>query len=498
MSSYKPELRVKPPRCDEPRGPGSAHDRGGCPKCYAWDHYMQTRRRDMLRAGTYVSNRYEAPIMPAHRCDEHGRNTRGCKKCNAWARYQTALRRRAMANGTFQPSVDHTVATAHVRSLLDPKTGGWYVHEIVAVSGMSIKTVQDIAAGARTGRVFADTWNALRVLKPKGVPRARTSNMVDATEVRRIYQGLAAQGWTFEHMAGLMGRSSKNAATRCATDTSPWVTREKVAEARELRRKLGEYDIAVLAEPMPGMHPKCATLAARKGWVPLAAWTTANIGNPSAAPYTFEDQHPDDLGYPGMENIAYVDPLLRNRVLKAAQKLDEVADPADRAATHIDPIGRVTRLEVHALTAVATDAGMSSSEIGLLLGYPQSQRDTGERQVCRFQAVVRAAREWIQSDPHGDHVPDWFVTARGSTGRRDMRKLLPALLAVQVAPYGPGWTVAELAARCRVSEDDMREFLVWASTADGDRIWKRQASRAGKRRTGSAGTCVIRRTARAA
>jgi hypothetical protein len=478
VTSYKPELRVQPPRCTEARNRNSEHDRDDCPACRAWDHYMQTKRRDEIRSGVYVSNRYEAPVMRASRCKDHSRNTPGCKGCNAWARYQAALRRQAIAAGTFQASVPAAVARDHVKSLLDPETGGWYVHEIVAVSGMSIKTVQDIAAGARTGRVYADTWNALKVLQPKGTPRARTSDMVDGTEVRRTFQGLAAQGFTFEYLAGLMGKTSKNAANRCASDPSRWVTPESVEIARDLRRKLAGFDIAVLPEPMPGMHTKCATLAARKGWLPLSAWTDKTIANPAARPYIFAAPD-DELG----EGIAFIDGMLRHRVAAVAEKISEVdaTRPTDQRRAYIDPIGRVTRLEAHAVVWLGTELGMTHAEIAKLLGYPsRSDQETkrGMRQVLRMHTNAQAARDWIDSDPRGHEAPAWL---KASATCKEIRLFLPALFAVQPGPFGPGWSLAELSARCRTSEETMREFVAVA-TRKADRMWSTQEAKAARGR----------------
>lgn len=496
---FDPSLRVKPPRCTDPH-PKTAQGRRQCPTCTTWDRYIKAQRRDDLKAGRRRIG--ERPIttvvVKAHRCPLHRHHrVAGCTSCQAWARYLAAERRLAKATGTLERCVDPKIVTDHLRALTDPNTGGWHLREIAEVSGISKGTVTTLAGGRRTGSVFPSTWNALRVLQPKGTGRGRRADLVDATEARRIMQGLNRQGFTMVYLGALLGRSKKS-AQRIAHGESDWIKADHLEEIRALGEKLKDQDIA-LTGPMPGMRQQAATSAERFGWVPLSAWTPANIGNPAAQPYTFAQQDPDDLGYPSTQQISYADPLIHHRVLLVAQKLDEIDNVHARAAAHIDPIGRVTRLEAYVLTATAVDAGMSSSEIALLLGYPPAQREVGERQVSRFRATLKIVRKWLDSDPQCTAPPDWFRTARLTSGRRDMAKLLPALLAVQVPPYGPGWTVAELAARCRVPEADMHEFLVWASTQEGDRLWHRQPARTGRRRTGrTAKPCVSRQTARAA
>jgi len=513
-----PDLLIEPPRCQD-KHPKSGRDpeRGQCPKCTAWDRYKAAKLRDDYRTGRRRPGDGRTPLATTvkreHQCRAPGHRSRpvaGCQDCRAWRRYEAALRRRAEAAGTLERMVDAYVVRAHLQVLMDKDTGGWHAKEIAAVTGVSYGTIVTIASGRRTDKIFPTTWAAIRVLEPKGVRRGRRTNLVDATEARRIVQGLGAQGWTLIHMSRLMGHTSKHAAARIAGGDSEWISDALLRDVRALRDKLGPYDIGQLARPMPGMNSRAATYAARRGWVPLAAWTGKTIGDPNAQPYApqpssepdeFEpDEIQPDDGVSG-HTVAFIDPMLYPRVLGIAQRVEEVKNmrPDDDRVAFIDPIGRVTRLEAHAVTAVAVDAGMSSSEIATMLGYPtgnKKQLEVGERQVARMRNTLRSVQEWFESDQPDDFT-EWFFTARRSAGRNHMRRLLPALFAVQGAPYGPGWTVEQLADRCGVSVESMEEFLAWASR-EGDRMWERPRTTAGGRSGMAVSGCADRVSAQAA
>lgn len=476
-------LRIKPPRCDDdhPKAP-RLPDRKNCPKCRAWDRYVGALRRDDYASGRRKPGERQpvtTQIVKEHRCLKHRSHPKqGCDQCRAWRRYQAAERRLALAQGTLETCVDAAIVRAHLQALLDKQTGGWHLKEITRVTGLAYSTVQVIARGQRTGAIFPDTWNAIRALKPKGEPvRHRTEVAIEATEARRIVQGLNRQGWTLMHMSQLMGHVTKHPAARVANGENDWISPKLLEEIRSLRDKLGEYDIARLPRPLPGMRPQAATYAARRGWEPLIAWAGQDIADPHAVPYGDE---PDEV-LPGLvavdqgddeaeETYAYVDPILRSRVLITAEKVDETTRRHNqRAEAFIESLGSVTRLEAHAVAWMGANAGMNATQIAAMLGYSmrsEKEVDQGQRQVNRLRTANEQARAWIDSHQEGE-TPAWFTAPR-TAGRKNINTLLPALMALQPEPYGAGWSVAELAEQCGVTVEEMRAFLAYAST-EGDR-----------------------------
>lgn len=179
----------------------------------------------------------------------------------------------------------------------------------------------------------------------------------------------------------------------------------------------------------------------------------------------------------------YVDQALYGRVRAAAESVIEADRGDEETRTFVQPLGRLTRLEMHVAAMVADDAGLSNTETGQILGYPQAtktQREAGERQAARLRKTVRAAREWIDGHAPGE-TPSWFSQSRLPAGRVDMGRVIPVLLAMQPEPYGPGWSISELAVRCAVTDEQMSEYVAWASRLAGS-WWSRHAVKKSSRR----------------
>lgn len=471
MPLYKPELRVPPPECDEdhPQIRGVRRNRYDCPKCIRWDHHIQAVRRDQVRDGLRINQpRVLSQPVPASRCKPHTRYTAGCEACRAWARYQSTVRRHLMLAGELEYSVKVSIVQAHLQTLIDKETGGWFLQEIADATGISVTTVSDIANGDRTGKVYAITWNSLKVLKPKGKAIPRISGHVPALEVRRIYQGLSAQGWTFDHMASLMGRATKTAANRYATDTTPWVTREALDLARVLRDKLGPYDIAELDVPMPGMARRCSAAALRKGWAPLRDWDGLDIADPDAVP--FRADHWDEVAAGGLlvdyETVRRAIERVEQDRVAALGKVNREPFFAPSQNPHrgelpryVPTVGKINRFEAFAVAWFAQQADVSATDTGLILGYPQQparQRENGQRQAARMRAHLRDARLWLEAEPDGTNPP-WL---RRPPRLVDVVFYLTPLLALQPAPFGYGWSVDQLAERCGID----------VTTADIERV----------------------------
>lgn len=479
MSIFTEEelARIGPeaPKC---RQSHSRAQRNQCETCKARKSWLQRIRNIALRKGARVVGVHRADLTPVRRCRTHRRHHAGCPDCRRWGRYDSAVRRKQNREGTAEPMAPVAVVQKHLAALLDKNTGGWIRSEIIARTGIGRNSLYTIMAG-RVKYVRTSTWHAIRALQPRNRPAPRRSNEVPALEVRRITQGLAAQGWTFQHMAKLLHYKYRDTASDLAHGTSRWVTTDTLETARKLRAVLGPYDINVLRTPLPGMNRTTATRCRNLGWVPLAAWAGQDITDPAAVPYgkrlRLVDPIEDDPAPAGDEELLpYIDPVLLPLVRQAAEKADAIGEvgTGKRAAAWTDPLGRVTVLERYAVTAYGTHLGMTAAEVGALLGYPvrtDQEHDAAERAVCRFREHLTAVRKWIDSDPAGE-TPDWY---RKATTSHAVDAYLPALLALLPEPVGPGWSVTEMAKRCGVPEDEMNA-LVRRAAVLGDRSWSPQ------------------------
>lgn len=427
------------------------------------------------------------PKRRARHCRKHSIYRRGCYDCGEWTRYQAALRRRDKREGKLELSAPASTVQAYLRDLTDPQVGGWRIKEIAAVTGISHDTLSRIMNGGRS-TVRAINWNAIRVLSPKGTPVPARAGRIDATETRRIMQGLAAQGWSFNFMGSVVGRDEAR-IRRLAHASSLWVEPQTLDMARILRDKLGPYDINELPRPLPGMNRYCANIAADKGWAPLHDWDGLDITDPAVEPFR-------------------ADPDLEAETVAGRALIDMAT--VRRLIVHMDftARGKTNRLEAYAAVAVGSmpgpdgKAALSATDLGDLLGYPQTtqtDRDNGQRQVTRMRAHLAKIHEWVAGEPTGE-APRWLTAPRKTAGVPNFGNYLYALIAVQPAPFGHGMSPAELADRCGpdVTEVDIVQFLEEGAELAARR-WEPMVQRPAKRakrpttragRAASSGRCA--------
>lgn len=370
-----------------------------------------------------------------------------------------------------------TTASEHLRRLTNPDHGRWTLADISRTTGVPKKTLSTALNSRSQETVSAATWQAIRDLRPKGTIRV-TADLVDVTEARRIIQALSAQGWTYGHMARLEGHKDAWNIGRLTTQRIAMCTPDVRAMTRRLRDQLGRYDIANVERPLIGMSVRAATDAANKRWAPLHAWAGQDIADPDATPWAkpgvpfyHEPVDPDDDDRD--PDLPFIDREKIRRVRLIAERCAATRSHGGwRRSLWIPPL-KLTRFELHALVGLATDLGMSLAEISDLLGYCNATPKrvaSGQRCVSRYLLALRTARAWTTTHPPG-WVPSWFTYARSNAGKPNFDDYLPALLALQPAPFGPGWSVRQLAEYCGVDTRTMHRFLVVAGRV-ADTWWQ--------------------------
>jgi hypothetical protein len=476
--------------CDMPHA--NRKERRECPVHHARELAVERRRRADIRAGRRPPRMPSSADHPAPKCPDHPSHQAGCEPCKAYSRYDAAVRRRMRREGKLIPDVDVAIVQAHLKVLTDKKTGGWTFLTIAERTGIGRNDLYGMMRG-RTKHVRGVSWLALRELKPLGVPAHVRKGSVPILESQRIVRGLVAQGWSLAYLAELRGLKSRdNTFTKVASgrrhdrnEAIQWVRFETRDMLRELAAKLGALDINRLSTPLPGMTERAAAYARSRSWVPLSAWAGQDLADPDATPFTglhlVDDEEDDELGE--TDEFAGVDQVLAVVVRRLTEKLDKVSDRTHGRrmgrwrSGYIEALTELNRLEVHAVAMYASTLGMSEAEIAVMIGYgygTDREIEAGQRQVCRILGSARRANAWIQSHPAG-WVPWWFTFQPTGT-KRELDRLLPPLLALQPAPFGPGWSVEQLAQRCGVTVQEMTDYLVRASETAGA-LWQRPIRR---------------------
>lgn len=474
------------PLCDiKHTGPDAVGPRSTCQTCRARKTWRDRLRRDQIRQGLRPRRRPEALSQPADKCPEHPRPRTDCHPCRAYIRYQRARLRQMHKEGRTSPKVPLPVVQQHLEQLLDKQTGGWTIVRISKKTGVALAVLHKIRGGGGA-KVYGVTAGAILALEPLGQPTVFHSNTEPVLETQRIVQGLMAQGWTTRHMANMLGLRyrtchvsvSKFAYGRCG----PSVNIDTRDKFRALRGRLGHYDITVMATPLPGMSALTARKARAAGWKPMSWWNGRDITDPNvttAPPSPVEDvEIVQETPAPPAPRYSFVDRVLRERATAAIQTVTlNIADDTGRSADiWIEPLAGLTRFTLHLVWWMAETSGLNDTQIGALLGYDTATTlgcDAGQRQANRIRERVLAARAWIDSDPYGK-TPDWLT--RQFSSRPDFTGPLTALMAVHEPTFGAGWSVAELAGRCQVSDDDMHTYLAFAARL-GDQPWTRPAPR---------------------
>lgn len=416
---------------------------------------------------------------PVPRCPKrHPIHHAGCEGCRDWGRYQRRLETWERAHGISRSFVPVGPTLEHLMFLTGE--GNRTIESIAAESGVSSKAIQKIMAGKRS-KLLPITEQSLAAIKPLPAHTPPFRNLVPNTEGVRLLRGLFAQGWTDRHIGDLLGGLGRGAARFIAVDQrSHYMERETLDRVRAVARDLGGYDIDELPRRLPGMDPRSARSAAEKGWHKLRAWEGLDIADPAADPATAKaDQLAaltavDDQDEAGADlMLGYVDPLFVKTVKETAERVRIGSRTADGRTgdLYLPKLDGLRQLEMHVAWWYAEEGGLNDSQIGVMFGYAPGD-EAGGRHINRVRARVLEARAWFERHPHG-WVPRWFAWKPSKIGGIAFDVVLPALIALQPAPFGPGWSIPQLADICGVPEEDMVGFLVYASRM-GDRLWKPQ------------------------
>lgn len=434
------------------------------------------------------TNQTDKPARVAH-CKQDSYYRAGCRDCRAYAAFMWRRRRWEARHGISRSFVSPDRTRDHLLLLRKAMP----VQAIAARSGIGHNRIRAILAGRPT-KIAPITEESLLAIPVPAHP-VPPRNMVPNTEVVRTLRGLQAQGWTWGHIAQLLGGMYRQSARNLADPNTIGVHRSTVERVRALAAVLGRYDIHVLHTPMPGMNWRTANRAERSGWLRLAQWAGRDITDPDAVPasatlrYAPPEPDPvDDEPHPDSD-LSFIDQGLAQRIALLAEKLREATEDAGRGSTgFVEPLGRLTRLEVYAAWRLASEADLNATQIGRLIGYTVSTeqgKEAAQQQVNRIRRDVVAALRWMETHPRG-WIPAWFAW-RHPTGRVDFGSALPALLAIQPPPFGPGWSVERLAEHCGVDEQEMLTFLAHASRV-ADRMWAPRAQATARRRSSATTT----------
>lgn len=426
---------------------------------------------------------------PVARCTIHSsRYQAGCPDCQKRSAYLNRIAAWEAAHGLKIDRISSARSREHLQYLTTE--GNRSTREIAEESGVSDRTIQKILYGHRD-LVYPITEQSLLAVQPAAEPPATPQrNLVDRTEGVRLLRGLLAQGWTWQSIADQLGGLTKGAAWAIAANPrgDTWIERGTLDRIRKAAGLLGRYDIAGLKDPLPGMSKSSATAARRRGWHPIKDWIGLDITDPDADP---DAPPPADLVtelLAGLQydrrdfdesGLSFVDPILIRKVTETAERIKTESPAEDGRAgdLYIPPL-TLRWLELHAVWWHAESAGLNGTQIGMLLGYDMGRDgtpsfDAGQRQVNRIRERMIAARAVLDGPPR-EWLPTWFNQTPKPIGKPNFAALLPALLAIQPAPLGAGMTVAQLAASASVDDQELLDFLRYASR-EGERPWNRNS-----------------------
>jgi predicted transcriptional regulator len=442
---------------------------------------------------------------PVPRCPErHNPHRAGCPGCRLRSVYIRKLGIWERANGIDRSYLTIDKARDHLQYLTT--IGYRKIADIAAESGVTDTTIRLILAGKRS-RIYPLTEKSILAVQP--APCAPTgplrSDQVPAVEGVRILRGLFAQGWSWVTVADQLGGLTPGAAWQIAREGGrTWMIRDTLTRIEAVARELGPHDIA--DGLLPGMDVRCANRAVKLGWHKLSAWRWLDMADPDADPDQTEpvayDAPIGDLvgGDPVDESehdetgLAFVDQLIVKMVTEAAERIKTASPASDgRTGDLYIPKLQLRWLELHAAWWYAENAGLNDTQVAMLLGYDMSDQksssfDAGQRQANRIRERMLDALALLDKHPR-DWIPAWFNEHPKPAGKPNFGMLLPALLAIQPAPFGRGWTIAQLAAELGATETDVHGFLVYASR-EGERPWSRRTGSAPKRVRNRPGRCT--------
>jgi hypothetical protein len=384
------------------------------------------------------------PIL-ATRCPVH--RSKWGAGCDACARRRQSLDRLRMweeRHNLRVPSVPVEKVSERIHFLTT--LGNRSYRSISRESGVSTIHIRRIHRRS-VKNVGGEVSEALHAVQPLDTKAIRSpAGYVDASETRRIYRGLCAQGWGTPHMAFMHKQfgeaTDRQAIQRVCSGGQQTVSSDMEKAALRIAAELGSFDQERIAKLPPGMLRRVAKDAARKGWLKL------RDSRPQPAPITPENLHIDTLAL----NVC----MARN------------SDPTG----YPHPIGSITVLDAYALMDMAYRAEISVARSAAMLGYEWNANHGGDRKINRMREEINSARSWIRNQ---DRDYGWLMSDLSDGHYREFLAHLVVLMACQPEPFGEALTgsdLLDLFTPAYPELDEMNEAFKLAAGA-GDRIWTR-------------------------
>lgn len=477
----RPGARIEVPPCPYSNSRGEPHPGGiqatDCEQHKLRNAFLEALRRDRIAAGEHVvgktanrarpGNRRPELLTPVPKCRlQHQRADRlNCEHCKRRHAFLGAKRRQEERDGI----ADHTqVPCDEAQQLLNVllTAGGHTLRSICNESGLGRNTLTEINAGS-IEHVQRITFEALQGVKPRpaAIAGAPTGHVAGIGTARKL-RALNAQGFTFKYLSGLLGHSAENTAQLAsrAARSRRFVSHETADAVQRLVDKLGEFDIADMAEPMDGMNLRCARQAERKGWATFADWHGIDIDDPNAEPHRSD---PMDAS----NGMVLVDP----RKVEFALDFEPIrVTDGERQETVVTQrfTAPITMLELYEIVRVGSErdhTGVVRVSSNLL-----SQRlGVAERSIQRYRAELTRANwllDAVPALPGAVLAANLILDGGGPAAvRLDIVSRLLArypisalgfyrdlviLGATQPRPYGRGWSDDALAAWLGCTEAD--------------------------------------------
>jgi hypothetical protein len=479
-------LPAEPPACPyDNRIPGKKHPAGTnsltCPVHRERHRWYTAVRAYRIAAGLHQprpgrGNRPNPKLRThvpkcgqSHTYDERLR-CENCKKRNA---YVAALRRDETAAGyTLNRMIDAAPARQHVTEVLVPS--GLRLCDIAERSGVGYHLVSNLVRGV-SNLINAINADAILSVRPADRPIA-PQGMVDAIAVRRILQGLSAQGWTAAYMGELEGCSFSNINYHMqgrpnGNHRGLFVKVEVLEMARRLADKLGPFDISDLETPLDGMSKRVAARAVRNGWHVLSDWDGLDITDPAATPFDATSPLPFDA--PAVGFALAFEPI---------RAFDDNGNEHVYAAPFTD---QLTRAEAYEVVRRGSRPGRGG-EPRLSARILAERLQLEERMIQRMRATNRDIDAFLAGPPPlavALHLAGIVLTdtafephiklhlARTTLGRYPLSfgfaNRLTILRLTQPQPYGLAWTDEQVADWLGCSATDATALRQRAEVAGG-------------------------------
>jgi transcriptional regulator with XRE-family HTH domain len=273
-----------------------------------------------------------------------------CAPCTEAQRIYHADRRRKVAYKTWDPWVDAEPARQHVKALQAAGLGRSRIGELAGMDQCAIWRIEhgNPKRGKLPPRQIRHTTAERILAVSASLDTMAAFALVDATGSRRRLQALVAVGWSQRRLAARLGVSPANMASLMKR---PRVLASRARTIRGLYEELWNTPPQCRSTQERLAVTRAQEFAAARGWAKPMAWDDDTIDDPAVKPSLEEDR-------------SIVDPVAVERALSG----DLVS---------------LTRTEAAEVTRIATERGMSASQIAKITGRAQ-------RSVVRYRSEITA------------------------------------------------------------------------------------------------------------